>query len=148
MERTIDLEASDEERIAHLRISAHGLLGVGHHSLVFQSALTLPLPLTANTPSGEVRVAAKLAFARPGEREMLEKEAVIYNKFPKHLMETWSGYNLVTPHKYPVPVDPVVPKFFGYYVPADEENKSLSPILLLEECGKPVTPKMLKFDQQ
>lgn len=80
---------------------------------------------------------------------MLTNEAEIYAKFPCELQES-------TPSS-----PPVVPKFFGYYEPShdlldryrrengDEENAStvptlsfvlnnISPILLLEPCGRAV----------
>ena len=82
---------------------------------------------------------------------MLEHEAEIYDKFPCELQES-------TPSS-----PPVVPKFFGYYEPScesvysyqgddgDEEDAkrvqedvakllqvTISPILLLEHCGKPM----------
>ncbi|EGN98333.1 hypothetical protein SERLA73DRAFT_36963, partial [Serpula lacrymans var. lacrymans S7.3] len=88
----------------------------------------------------------------------LQNEARIYNAFPEHLMEHWSGLNLVTPLQNPVPVGAVVPRFYGYYYPVDENNIEgedrgaadrmkcasrrwgRSPILLLEECGTPIEP--------
>jgi hypothetical protein len=83
------------------------------------------------------RVAVK--FART-DRDMLWNEARIYNAFPRELQEA-------SPDG-----PPVVPKFYGFYtpsvafdypkVPAEDRTtvrkmiKSISPILLLEECGK------------
>ncbi|KAH9953845.1 hypothetical protein BC827DRAFT_1245892 [Russula dissimulans] len=71
---------------------------------------------------------------------MLWNEARIYNAFPRELQEA-------SPDG-----PPVVPKFYGFYtpsvafdypkVPAEDRTtvrkmiKSISPILLLEECGK------------
>ncbi|CCM04809.1 uncharacterized protein FIBRA_07002 [Fibroporia radiculosa] len=111
-------------RVARLHLSASSLIGVGHHSTVYRG------------------IAVKIAGSSSSARGMLEKEANIYNKLPKHLMEDWNGFNLVTPHKYPVPADAVVPKFYGYHVPKDPYIGSChldrSPILLVEECGVPI----------
>jgi hypothetical protein len=87
---------------------------------------------------------------------MLENEAKIYDKFPCDLQES-------TPSS-----PPVVPKFFGYYEPSCESVDSytsedgneedarkvqedvaellqvtISPILLLEPCGKPMKQDMM-----
>ena len=73
----------------------------------------------------------------------------MYNLFPEHLTQDWCGYNLVHPIKYPVPVGPVVPKFYGYYVPKGHEETdedAPSPILLMEECGDPVKPHKFNAD--
>ncbi|OSX65568.1 hypothetical protein POSPLADRAFT_1133679 [Postia placenta MAD-698-R-SB12] len=71
---------------------------------------------------------------------------------PKHLMEDWSGLNLVAPHKWPVPADAIVPKFYRYYVPVKSRQtssqRSLSPILLVEECGVPIDPRKLSIDER
>ncbi|TFY73015.1 hypothetical protein EWM64_g10997, partial [Hericium alpestre] len=107
-------------------------------------------------------------------RTLLENEAETYNAFPRHLMEDWCGYNLVTPaHGFPVPATAVVPKFYGYYVPDfevpepekkensktngrydyegsrhDRADNRPSPILLMEECGTPIQPKNFSLDQK
>jgi hypothetical protein len=78
---------------------------------------------------------------------MLLNEAEIYNAFPRELQEGTSY------------APPVVPKFYGYYVPsleafdshADDENfskeerkcirkvlKNHTPILLMEACGRQI----------
>lgn len=92
-------------------------------------------------------VAVKLATEDDSEREMLLNEAKIYNAFPREMQEGSSD----TP--------PIVPKFYGYYVPslegfdgyADDAKFSkkererirtmleyITPILLLEACGKEI----------
>ncbi|KAF8955687.1 hypothetical protein BDZ97DRAFT_1709159 [Flammula alnicola] len=118
-------------------------------------------PLTS-----KVYVAAKLSI----ENDLhLQREAESYQAFPRHFFEHWSGYNVVTPLKEPVPVGPLVPQFYGYYTVDEEHKKStvgvndsaagdgaktnerpqyLSPILLLEDCGKPIDPKKLSVDDQ
>ncbi|KAI0339273.1 hypothetical protein BDW22DRAFT_1400509 [Trametopsis cervina] len=146
--------ATEAPRVGHLYLAQQNRFGVGHHSLVHHAPLTLPDPLTAQSRNGNVIVAAKTAFARSSARDLLKQEAEIYNLFPQHLMEDWCGYNLVTPIKHPVPVAPVVPKLYGYYVPMDvpdwETNPttSPSPILLIEECGEPVQPFHFTVDDR
>ncbi|KAJ7741197.1 hypothetical protein DFH07DRAFT_751215, partial [Mycena maculata] len=97
----------------------------------------------------------------------LHNEGKIYGAFPKHLMEDWCGFNLVAPITHPVPVRAVVPKFYGFYVPTDEATdeadeeeallqfkysksytdwQRMSPILLLEECGKPIVSSEFTAD--
>ncbi|KII95555.1 hypothetical protein PLICRDRAFT_170195 [Plicaturopsis crispa FD-325 SS-3] len=140
-------------RVAHVYVSSANLMGSGHHSHVYSAAIRLPHPLSARSPNKLVTVALKTAMREREDRSMLENEAEIYNSMPSHLMEEWCGLNLVSPIKYPVPVGAVVPKFYGYYVPDfdepthDKKGKVLrsweksSPILLLEDCGKPISPK-------
>ncbi|KAJ7186494.1 hypothetical protein C8R46DRAFT_879731 [Mycena filopes] len=158
-------------RIAHLNMSGAPCLGTGHHSTVHRAALRLPLPLTARSPTGEVAVAAKTGFSNSEARELLQNEGKIYGAFPQHLMETSCGFNLVAPITHPVPVGAVVPKFYGYYVPVREDVERekeeaatalrsfkatpafkawdrLSPILLLQECGSPITPSDFNADER
>lgn len=146
-------------RVAHLHLAQQNRMGVGHHSLVHRAPLTLPAPLTAHSRNGHVVVAAKSAFPVESARELLQKEAKIYDLFPKQLMQDWCGYNLVTPIKHPVPVGPVVPKFYGYYVPLETVDgkerlcdeldvDAPSPILLLEQCGDPVEPDEFTLDER
>ncbi|THH09022.1 hypothetical protein EW146_g8805 [Bondarzewia mesenterica] len=156
-------EKTSEPRVAHLRISKASKLGEGHHSTVYLSALTLPRPLSARTPTGEVSVACKMAHALTREaRRLLRNEGDIYNSFPKHLQEEWCGLNVLPPLRTPVPVAAVVPKFYGYYKPVYEEGKfvdqdegmreeirrcieGLSPILLVEHCGQPIESECSTF---
>jgi hypothetical protein len=65
-------------------------------------------PLTST-----VGVAAKLSMRGDGH---LAREAENYQAFPRHFFEHWNGYNIVPPINYPVPVTPVVPQYYGYYV--------------------------------
>ncbi|KAI9511040.1 hypothetical protein F5148DRAFT_437005 [Russula earlei] len=121
------------------------------HSIVMLAPLTLPS--IAATPSMRGAVAVKLAKAPRSDRRMLGGEGRIYNVFPRKLQEGCS--------QTPIPVPPVVPKFYGYYAPSlaefdgqahDELNDeggypnrhmtaSMSPILLLEQFGKPISAK-------
>ena len=73
-------------RVARLYLKESSVLGGGHHSSVYSA----PLRLRLNSKSEEesiVRVGVKTAFARCGAHEMLRREAVAYNAFPRHLME-------------------------------------------------------------
>ncbi|KAI0672167.1 hypothetical protein C8Q78DRAFT_1077726 [Trametes maxima] len=162
-----------EERVAHLHIRRSNRLGEGHHSYVYRAPLTLPPPLSAHSRTGQVTVAAKLAFPHCTAHTLLHNEARVYSQFPRHLQEEYCGFNIVSPCYYPVPVGPVVPKFYGFYLPVKEDGSIdagaggpdgarhshcyedepcgapwLSPILLMEECGKPVEPERFTVDQR
>ena len=101
--------------------------------------------------NGRVIVATKSVFNHESARHLLNREAKIYNTFSRHSSEDWCGFN---------PAGPVVPKFYGYYVPVEMEDgkevlrddekdyESPSPILLMEECGKPVKPEKFTADQR
>lgn len=106
---------------AYLDLASAPVIGTGHHSNVYRARLRLPQPLSANTSTGEVTVAAKTAFYNHEARELHRNEGKIYDAFPEHMMEDWSGLNLVSPIVNPVPVGAVVPKFYGYYV-VDREH--------------------------
>lgn len=133
-----DDECLNKHREAHLYLDRDGLLGVGHHSNVYRATLTLPDGLSARTPTGQVTVAAKTAFHYGEARSLLKNEGEIYNAMPRHLSEEWCGLIMVPPLNWPVPAGPIVPKFYGYYTPTKangDSEASLSPILLMEECG-------------
>ena len=133
---------------AELYLDPEETVGVGNHSFVYRATLTLPSCLSARTPDGKVTVVAKTAFPESGHRNLLHNEAKIFGSFPRHLSEEWCGYNMVPPLSWPVPVGPIVPKFYGYYLPTGEERNKLSPILLMEECGTPVEPRQLTQEQK
>ena len=133
---------------AELYLDPGAVIGVGHHSNVYRATLTLPKGLSARTPGGKVTVVAKTAFPDSEHRSFIHNEAKIFSSFPRHLSEEWCGYNVVPPLAWPVPVGPVVPKFYGYYMPTGEEKDELSPILLMEECGTPVNLKNLTPEQK
>ncbi|KAI0357727.1 hypothetical protein OH77DRAFT_1450242 [Trametes cingulata] len=160
-----------EERVAHLHLRSTNRLGSGHHSDVYRSPLTLPPPLSAHSPTGQVTVAAKLAFAQCTAHTLLHNEGRAYGTFPVHMQEEYCGFNIVPPCRFAVPVGPVVPKFYGFYLPVGEDGevvwdedeaarhsncdqdepcrvKWLSPILLMEECGEPVRPEKFTVDQR
>ncbi|KAI0761349.1 hypothetical protein BD413DRAFT_486168 [Trametes elegans] len=153
-------------RTAHLHLSKANRIGTGNHSYVYRAPLTLPPPLSAHSPTGQVTVAAKLSYQRCTAHGLLRNEAKVYDSFPKHIQEEYCGYDIVPPCRFPVPATAVVPKFFGYYLPVNERGDVLdnhhdncsednpcdvdwpSPILLMEECGNPVEPSKFTVDQR
>ncbi|KAI8989006.1 hypothetical protein BD414DRAFT_415253 [Trametes punicea] len=153
-------------RVAHLHLAQSNRFGTGNHSYVYRAPLTLPAPLSAHSPTGQVTVAAKLAYPRCTAHNLLRNEARVYDSFPKYVQEEYCGYNIVPQCRFPVPATAIVPKFFGYYLPVDERGNVLdnhhdscseekpcsvkwpSPILLMEECGKPVEPSKFTLDQR
>lgn len=108
------------------------------------SRICKKVPLTA-----KVSVAAKLSIQHDVH---LAREAENYQSFPSHLFQSWDGYNLIPPLLDPVPVNAVVPQFYGYYIPTEkqegESRPYLSPILLLEDCGVPIDPNELNIDDK
>lgn len=147
--RDLSAERSAEDPVAaELHLDPEEMVGVGNHSNVYRATFTLPRGLTARTPDQKVTVVAKTAFPEPRHRTLLHNEAKIFGSFPRHLSEEWCGYNIISPLSWPVPVGPVVPKFYGYYLPTGENRDKLSPILLMEECGTPVNPNRLTLDQR
>lgn len=95
----------------------------------------------------KVGVAAKLTVKY--DIDMHRKEADNYQRFPKHFFEHWSGFNICPPMNAPVPVGPVVPQFYGYYVPEDAAaDEYQSPILLIEKCGIPIEAEELSVDDR
>ncbi|KAI0767599.1 hypothetical protein C8Q74DRAFT_1203803 [Fomes fomentarius] len=165
-DKTEDSGIPPKENIAHLHLNKSNRLGSGHHSYVYRAPLTLPPPLSARSPTGQVTVAAKLAYNRCTAHGLLHNEARVYDSLPKHTQEEWCGYNVVPQCRFPVPVGAIAPKFFGYYLPVDANGKIVekkhtgcqedypctvewpSPILLMEECGTPVEPSKFTADQR
>lgn len=72
----------------------------------------------------------------------MRDEAYIFDTFSsdkyRHMQQEWCGLGMVD--GISVPVGPVVPKFYGYYVPEEEVVgcRGISPILRTEDCGSPV----------
>ncbi|PIL28838.1 hypothetical protein GSI_08883 [Ganoderma sinense ZZ0214-1] len=161
-----DPERKEKESVAHLYLRKANRFGLGNHSHVYRAPLTLPQPLTADSPTGQVTVAAKLAYNRCSAHHLLHNEARVYDTLSKDMQEDWCGYNVVPQCRYPVPVGAIAPKFFGYYLPVDADGlpmkgyhpecteerpcdvKWASPILLMEECGNPVEPDKFTLDQR
>ena len=120
----------------------------------------------AKSPTGihpltvKVKVAAKISIK--GDCH-LAREAETYQAFPRHFFEHWSGFNVIKPLHDPTPVGPIVPQFYGYYVPDEDPVQSKpdgsrpgtsgicdyrSAILLMEDCGKELDPSKLTLDDQ
>jgi hypothetical protein len=144
---------SDKARVASIYLYATYLHGVGHHSSVYRAPFVPPEPLTTNSRSrnGQVTVIAKVAFEGSGPRQQLENEAKILdtlsNEKYRHMQQEWCGLNVIRGLLNPVPVGPVVPKFYGYYVPDGKcKHDGLSPILLIEDCGVPVDQQQLSCE--
>lgn len=97
--------------------------------------------------TARVRVCAKMSFQHDAH---LAREAANYQQFPSWLFEHWSGYNVVRPLHDPTPCGAVVPQFYGYYVPEKPGNDEdyLSPLLLLEHCGKEIEVEDLSEDER
>jgi len=149
LDRDLSADRFAEDPVtAELYLDPGEVVGVGHHSNVYRATLTLPKGLSAHTPDGKVTVVAKTAFPRSEHRAPFRNEAKIFGSFQKHLSEEWCGYNMVSPLSWPIPVGPVVPKFYGYYMPIGEMKEKLSPIMLMEECGTPVDPLKLTPEQK
>ncbi|KAJ4002308.1 hypothetical protein F5050DRAFT_1544809, partial [Lentinula boryana] len=163
---TDEIKQQSNRNIAYLNLSSAPVLGTGHHSIVYRGALQLPSPLSNLSLNPCVSVATKMAFIRGEERELIEQEGRAYNAFPEYLKTSYSGYNLVPPIAHPVPAAACVPKFFGYYVPVNEANEAklqevnersrieerrwqpISPLLLVEECGKDIVASELTRDER
>jgi hypothetical protein len=97
-----------------------------------------------------VLVVAKLSI----EHDLhLAREANNYQSFPDHFFQHWNGYNVMPPLHDPVPVGALCPQFYGYYTPDDPTDGTsrpnyLSPILLLEYCGREINPEELCIDDK
>lgn len=99
-----------------------------------------------------VGVVAKLSI----EHDLhLAQEAANYQSFPDHFFQHWNGYNVIPPIHDPIPVGAVCPQFYGYYTPDDPTDSKywgrpryLSPILLLEYCGREIDPNELCQDDK
>lgn len=95
-----------------------------------------------------VSVAAKLSMQYDTQ---LVAEARNYQRFPEGFFEHWSGYSLVPPLQDPTPCGPVVPQFYGYYMPVRDKGnvkQYLSPILLMEHCGQSIDSIEMTLDDK
>ena len=145
----------DPSTTGRLDLRHNKYLGSGNHSLVALAPFTLPSSVVA--PSVRGAVAVKLARPYFEEHEMLLNEAKIYNAFPRELQEGTSDR------------PPVVPKFYGYYVPSREafdnqsyddksieqdrkaiweKIKGVTPLLLLEPCGIEIRAACLPYAER
>lgn len=129
------------DAVACLVLSPTNLHGAGRHSSIYRAKFTLPCSLTTNARSdGTVTVIAKTAFDAEQDRKELKEEARLYREMSKtpnrHLQMGWDGYVTIPGFEAEFPAEAIVPKFYGYYKPP-EGSDGLSPILLMEDCGKP-----------
>ncbi|KAH0832327.1 hypothetical protein J3R83DRAFT_13340 [Lanmaoa asiatica] len=96
-------------------------------------------------------VVAKLSFEN--DRHIV-REASNYLKFPEDFFHHYNGYTFIDQLHAVVPVNAIVPQFYGYYAPKkdkredQEQEPYLSPILLLEYCGEPIDPETLSVEDQ
>ena len=112
-----------------------------HKARMFQA----PVPRTA-----KFTVVAKLSIEHD---EHLDREAANYHKFPEHFFQHYNGYTIIAQLHTIVPVGAVVPQFYGYYMPKENQAQDastgyLSPLLLLEHCGTPIDPDALSVEDQ
>lgn len=87
-----------------------------------------------------MRFRATAKLSKEGD-DHLPLESTNYESFPGHWYERWTGLNILKPLHDPVPCGPLVPQYYGYYVPAGGKTKGRayqSPIMILEDCGKQV----------
>lgn len=154
------IDAETKRNIAQLYITPENEAGAGHHSVVYATPLQLPSPLTtfnsASVRPGTVRVMAKVAIQDHFARQLLDNEGEIYNSFPRHLSDEYCGLHLLTPEMTTlVPSAAIVPKFFGYYIPIEGKDtpdtplwKRRSPILLIEDCGRPISTSEMCHEER
>ena len=110
-----------------------------------------PNPPTSRT--AKFTVIAKLSLEYD---DHLAREARNYQQFPDHFFCHYDGYTIIPQLHAVVPIHAVVPQFYGYYVPQKDKTGNrrgesepyLSPILLLEHCGKPIDPESLSVEDQ
>ncbi|KIK69093.1 hypothetical protein GYMLUDRAFT_35141 [Collybiopsis luxurians FD-317 M1] len=122
-----------------------------------QSFVSGPLP-GPTPPTVQVSVIAKLSVPEDGH---LEREAVNYQRFGPEFSQHWTGYNLALPIRDPTPTGAITPTFYGYYTKEEtadadtgkeggttKDSRYFSPILLLEDCGKPIEVSQLDLDDR
>ncbi|KAJ3976098.1 hypothetical protein EV361DRAFT_945578 [Lentinula raphanica] len=111
-----------------------------------QSSVGGSLPGTP-PPTAQVSVVAKLSLR--GDNH-LKEEAVNYQRFGMQFSQHWTGYTLANPLHDPTPMGAITPTFYGYYTKegSSNSNEYFSPLLLLEDCGKPIEPEKLDFDDR
>lgn len=152
--------SKSRRNVGHLYLSPENKAGIGHHSVVYAAPFRLPTPLStfnsASARPGTARIMAKVAIQNEFARELLRNEGEIYDSFPRFMSEEWCGWHLLSPQmQSPVPSVAVTPKFYGYYVPIERPGDSSipswrqrSPIMLVEDCGKPITACKLSVDER
>jgi hypothetical protein len=155
-EESGSLTTPAEPRVAHLYLLRSYYIDAGNHSSVYRAPILLPSPLSVKSPNHKhVTVVAKVSARNYHDMKFLHNEGKTYLELPRHLQEGWCGYNPVPTQNTFVPLCPVVPKFYGYYVPEgtkdDDWNWNLtlsSPILLMEDCGKKIDPSCMSDNEK
>jgi hypothetical protein len=87
-----------------------------------------------------VRFQATAKLSKQGD-DHLPIESTNYECFPGHWYERWTGLNFMKPLHDPMPCGPLVPQYYGYYVPEGGKARGRayqSPIMIIEDCGKQV----------
>ena len=147
-----------ELHTASLELSSLNLHGVGNHSWVYRAPFLPPAPLVINSRSatGHATVIVKTSFPGNQNTEHLENEAAFLGDLSmdtsRHLQQEWCGLNLLPGMTRPVPVGPVVPKFYGCYIPDLQDTgaswavESIGLLLLMEDCGMPIEKNKLSMD--
>jgi hypothetical protein len=69
-------------------------------------------------------------------------------EFPAHILTHWKGRGVIPPLQDSTPMGALVPQFYGFYVPEQQNEEYQSPIMLLEDCGSPVNPEKLNVDDR
>ena len=142
-----DEEDGEDSYVAHIRIDPP--FSYEHQEKICTHRPHLrqgPTPRTAT-----FTVVAKLSLEND---QHLAREARNYQNFPERFFEHYNGYTIIKQLHAIVPVNAVVPQYYGYYKPKvdtdrnPEEPAYLSPILLLEHCGAPVEPDELTKEEQ
>ncbi|TFK94117.1 hypothetical protein K466DRAFT_446326, partial [Polyporus arcularius HHB13444] len=162
-------KAPQNPNVAHLYLAEGNRLGEGHHSTVFRAPFSVRLEGASDTTS-RVTVAVKTTSAECGAHYMLHQEAAMYTSFPRDFMEeshrpSPTLANCV-PNAPEQVLPPVVPKFYGYYLPVDDDGNFFgrthinckedgtcdvdwpARLLLVEECGAPIEPEDFTHDQR
>jgi hypothetical protein len=135
-QRSMEVVYEGPYRVIHSRVKYQNLARAPYCKHLQKQKNSIH-PLTT-----KVQVTAKLSIPHD---DHLANEAGNYQRFPRYFFEHWSGYSLLPPLKDPTPVGPLVPQFYGYYVKKQEVSEGndtpkpyLSPILLIEHCGRPI----------
>ncbi|KAG9315488.1 hypothetical protein JVU11DRAFT_3101 [Chiua virens] len=134
LDLTGDSNEGENSYVAHLRI---------YPPFSYESQKTCAHGFGPKPRTAMFTVVAKLSIEHDPH---LAKEAQNYQQFPEHLFYHDNGYTILPQLHTIVPVNAVVPQFYGYYTPGPESTERgpyLSPILLLEHCGKPIEPEKL-----
>ncbi|KAF8133239.1 hypothetical protein EV363DRAFT_1430579 [Boletus edulis] len=96
---------------------------------------------TSHAPHSRMVILSVIAKLSLEDDDQLANEGDNYEHFPEHFFRHYSGYNLIDQLHAVVPVNAVEDKELRY-------PPYISPILLLEHCGKPINPPNLSVEEQ